>query len=1291
MMKRFLCVALAAWMGLSAFQVWAFEEGQCVRIAQGGRSLMVENSSLATGRPVVAWTETSTASQRWLLETNGRGGFFLKNAYSGLYLGGVSSTISGAAVGQIAQGARASRGVWYLEPVEGEDGKWLLLLGDARTVALAAPDSVADGQGAVLLTVQGAETERIAWQVEVTEAVPDGLTPAVRDDMMDRWCDHYYHEASVGHVIGRGGWWGDAEMFEVVLDALETTGEARYATMFDELYRNFCSRNGTDWSGNDYNDDITWMCIACVRAYLLTGKTEYLTRSKQNFDRMYARADKWGDGTLMWKVGGTGTNACINGPATVCACYLAQALGQESYYTKAARIYAGNRARLYNIDSKGVFNGHVYDSYDINSGSYNRWGSTYNQGTCLGAAVMLYDHFGTEQYRQDADAIMQWTDNSLADANDIIHVCQTVTGDLSGFKGILMRYVRRYAADLDHPEYYGWLARNAFHAWNNRNSDGISMSAWLSKTPENYWFHDGGDFNTDGVGAFTAVSAAFNAHLGVVDKRASSDTIQAETFNFLRGTTLAQQADEDGTPSMGPLQTGHYLGFRNVDFGSRAASHIVLRLYSNRLAGRLRVLADHPEKGTLLCTINLNDLGELFSWHTYEKELSQPITGVHDIYLVPLGMSEGTDMVTVNWFTFASRNTVYSDLTNMGGQHSTPMEGGAGQLALLTDDSPLTEASFSLAGATEKSIRYDAPTPLHLQAYSLFSSLTDGADPTAWRLEGSRDGTEWTLLDEQTDTTFTARGKRLLMPIGSDEAFAHFRLSFTSTQSASELRLGEWQLLGQGILPTDITADGGTLTEGLEALCDKSASSGLTLTQPLNIDYASTGNHVVTAYTLTATEASAAPSSWALYGSNNGRLWTKIDEQTDQKFPFDGSTVACSIPNGTAYVQYRLALTGEGEVSLGEWQMLGHLDFGTFSPELTSIAQITASDGADIAALVDKDGDTYAQLSGENMKWNLRFPMEVRVIGYSVLAADDAQLNPKSVALLGIDGDTETSLSSRTLSFNSRGARITNTISSSKMFDQISFEVRSTAADTAVARLAELEIYGTAFAADGSAILPPVAKVETSSPGLAALEGIDKLTDRVRTTKYRAAFADSLSITFTYAAPQTIDTYALTAAKDEQTRDPADWTLLGSNDSTVWDVLDQRQAQSFLHRYSTHFYPVAEPKAYTHYRLLVTRVADADQLQLCQLQLLTLAAAPTAIGRVGEESLGSLTYSHGQLSVSAPGPAQLSVFDLGGRLRLTRSLPAGSTRADASMLSRGVYVAELRADGFVVRRKILVP
>ena len=219
--------------------------------------------------------------------------------------------------------------------------------------------------------------------------------------------DKYYVATNYGHKIS-GGFWSEAENMEILLDAYQMTGDLSYKTKFDEVYRHFyatqyewnqSSWNTGNWLSNGYNDDIMWISIALVRAYLMWGGDAYLDRAKFHFDAVYDRG-LTDLGLMVWSHAGecgpynikttAGSNSCICGPTEVCACYLAMATGDNNYYEIAKNLYAKQRQYLYNPD-----NGHVYDSYSrYPEVSYNYWASTYNQGTFLGAAVMLYNHYG---------------------------------------------------------------------------------------------------------------------------------------------------------------------------------------------------------------------------------------------------------------------------------------------------------------------------------------------------------------------------------------------------------------------------------------------------------------------------------------------------------------------------------------------------------------------------------------------------------------------------------------------------------------------------------------------------------------------------------------------------------------------------------------------------------------------------------------------------------------------------------------------------------------------------------
>jgi hypothetical protein len=436
-------------------------------------------------------------------------------------------------------------------------------------------------------------------------------------------------------------------MMETILDAYETTGKQEYKTMFEEVYEHFVSYpagwgqsgNGQEWQWNEYNDDIAWAVLASVRACLMFGQhpnsnINYLTIAKNNYDRMYSRALLPG-GTLRWKetpAGNRGSNSCINGPAEVAACYLGVATGDESYFEKAKDLYAKQRQYLYEPATGKVFDSgswnEAYTTFTVGNG----WVSTYNQGTFLGAALMLYNHYGTEQYKNDAHKIVEWTRKDLCNARGVVRVCGS-GDDLQGFKGILMRYLRRYVVDLAVPEKVEWLQRNALHAYNNRNSKGIIWTAWWEKSAENFVFSDGYNFANAPFGCSTAVSAAFNAPLSaaLIIKNAF-ETIEAENFDYLKGVFV--ERTDDTTAVVSIPANNYYTAYSNVDFGDEEATGMEFLVLAGRQAGRTIEIRLDSISGTLLGTLTIPNA--VSGWVTADCSIAS-VGGRRNIYLVYRG------------------------------------------------------------------------------------------------------------------------------------------------------------------------------------------------------------------------------------------------------------------------------------------------------------------------------------------------------------------------------------------------------------------------------------------------------------------------------------------------------------------------------------------------------------------------------------------------------------------------------------------------------------------------------
>lgn len=304
----------------------------------------------------------------------------------------------------------------------------------------------------------------------------DTLPALIADKAFDAWYNAYNIESVEGFF------WDNAEMMEVVLDAYEVTQDTKYKTKFEGMYKNFIAKNGSDWQDNKYNDDIAWMVLVSVRGYFLTGNKSYLDKAKEQFDKMYERAfDYTYGGGMLWYHTKTTKNACINGPSMVACCYLARATGDTTYFNKAISLYTWSKIYLFDAAT-----GKVNDAVDLDKKTgllkVNKWSSTYNQGTYLGAATMLYKYTKEASYLSEATKIALYIRDEMYKGGVMNN--EDNGNDLPGFKGIFARYARMYTVELNKTELVEWLQLNAKTAWDNRNSQNLIHTKWATKTEE---------------------------------------------------------------------------------------------------------------------------------------------------------------------------------------------------------------------------------------------------------------------------------------------------------------------------------------------------------------------------------------------------------------------------------------------------------------------------------------------------------------------------------------------------------------------------------------------------------------------------------------------------------------------------------------------------------------------------------------------------------------------------------------------------------------------------------------
>jgi predicted alpha-1,6-mannanase (GH76 family) len=283
------------------------------------------------------------------------------------------------------------------------------------------------------------------------------------------------------HGTTKADFWFAAQLWDTLMDQYDRTGRADVKRQINDYYDGFIKQY-PDWTTNKYNDDIMWWTIACTRAYAMNHDERYLKKAKASFDFVYDNFldSKFGGG-LYWINQRTSKNSCLNSPAVIAAVRLSVLLKDPSYLEKAKGLYAWEKKTL--TDGTGK----VFDSISTD----RAWGTTkigkfsltYNQGTYIGAGVLLYQQTKDKAYLDDAIKTAEWTKTNLCVTDE--HILKDEgQGDGGAFKGILVRYMKLLISEEGRTEFLPWMKANADSAWRNRRPvDNIMGNDWTAPAP----------------------------------------------------------------------------------------------------------------------------------------------------------------------------------------------------------------------------------------------------------------------------------------------------------------------------------------------------------------------------------------------------------------------------------------------------------------------------------------------------------------------------------------------------------------------------------------------------------------------------------------------------------------------------------------------------------------------------------------------------------------------------------------------------------------------------------------
>lgn len=202
--------------------------------------------------------------------------------------------------------------------------------------------------------------------------------------------------------------------------------------------------------------------MALTRASEITGNQTYLQKAIEGFNRVWDGSYDVVDGGLYWDFKHSGKNACINYPTVIAAMRLYKITGDETYLTKAKAIYTWSRANLFD-----TANGRVAD-HKIGNNPPGYEDYTYNQGTAIGAAVMLYKTTNDANYLADAKLAANYTMNNMC-RNGIL----PAEGDYNEqgvLKAIFAQYIMQLINDAGQSQYLVWIQKNVDTGWQNRDA-----------------------------------------------------------------------------------------------------------------------------------------------------------------------------------------------------------------------------------------------------------------------------------------------------------------------------------------------------------------------------------------------------------------------------------------------------------------------------------------------------------------------------------------------------------------------------------------------------------------------------------------------------------------------------------------------------------------------------------------------------------------------------------------------------------------------------------------------------
>jgi len=505
-------------------------------------------------------------------------------------------------------------------------------------------------------------------------------------------------------------------------------------------------------------------------------------------------------------------------------------------------------------------------------------------------------------------------------------------------------------------------------------------------------------------------------------------------------------------------------------------------------------------------------------------------------------------------------------------------------------------------------------------------------DPADYTLEGSYDGTTFTLIASGPVPAFTTRFQKVVIPFSNNIPYLSYRLIFPNVvgPGGNSMQIAEVELLGF-LAPTDVTQPGDPIvgtsnntpgSEGVGNAIDNTDNKYLNFDR-LNTGFTVTpavGGTLVTGLTLkSANDAPERdPATYTLEGSLDGVSFYPIASGSVPAFTARFQRKYIFFPNARAFKAYRLifpdvAGPGGNSMQIAEVELLGvvaDLAQDVTQPGDPIVGTSNNTPGSEgVANAIDNTDNKYLNFDRLNTGFTVTPRAGLTLVsGLTLKSANDApERDPADYTLEGsYDGTTFTLIASGTVpAFPSRFFK--NTILFDNKIPYLRYRLifpNVVGPGGNSMQIAEVELLGVLAPSDVTVPGDPVVATSNNSPGS---EGVANAIDN---TDNKYLNFDILNTGFT-VTPGVGDTIVsgltLKSANDAPERDPTTYTLTGSNDGQNYVPIASGSVPPFPTRFFKNyiFFP-DNTTSFKSYRLVFPTVGTPNTccMQIAEVEFL---------------------------------------------------------------------------------------